>query len=279
MDLTEFDIVILITMTLAVVSMSFVFPALGLADVDASENDLPRYEVSADRFSFAGDRPAPPGTPTQVNLSWNGTEGAYWSDNQVWLNGGTSGGTELLLLPNSTNDDAVDVRVNVWSDGSVPDESTQTFDSDGGSGIMQINDYTLLWEATGYEYSNGNVTATVDVEIDEQPVSDGGWIGRIPVVGGLYGAGQATAATLGWFGAIAYWFVESTIQSGLNAIGVLIDVLSYLFGIITWLVSTYGAVITGAQSWVAIFVALPGILLSLVLAKIVMIGISLLPTT
>ena len=280
MDLTEFDIVILITMTLAVVSMSFVFPALGMVDVNASESDLPRFTIEEDRFSFAGERPEPPGTPTNIALDWNGSRPAAFSDNQVWLNGNSnSGGTELLLLPNAT-DGVMEVQVNVWnSSGAVNQTTQQTFSSGNESGHIDINGYSILWTVDSYETVGSDVRTDVSIEIDETVVSDGGWIGRIPVVGSLYSTGQATAATLAWFGSIAYWFVESFLQGSLNAIGVLVDVTTYLLSLIVWLISTYGSVITGADSWVAIFVALPGILLSFVLGKIVMIGISLLPTT
>lgn len=280
MELTEFDIVVVVTMTLAVVSMSFVFPAMGLTDGDSvGESEIPEFNVTEDRFDFVGDRPAPPGTPTNIRMDWNGSQDAAFSDNQVWLNGDTNGGTELLILPNSSTG-GMEVRVNIWNgSGQVNETEVQTFDSSGESGHMRVNDYSLLWSVESYETVNGNVTTEVSIEIQDQPVTGGSWVSRVPIIGGVFDTAAATAATLAWFGSIILWGFQAFFEGSANALAVAVDVISYVLNLLLWLSTTYTSIVSAAPGWVSVFVALPGLLLTAILAKMVMIGVSLLPTT
>jgi len=280
MNISQRDVMLLLTMGLAVVSMSFVFPALGLADESVSENEIPEFNVEPDRFEFAGEAPPAPGSPRTDELTWDDSRDDQF--NQVWLEGDTTGGVEVALLPpdgdNATESDPLQITINEWDSGSVSYTERLNFTSEGQERV-------LINESLGYEMTFESLTVDGDAGVYEvrydirSQVVDSGWLSNVPVLGSAVEAGQATAATLGWFIEIAIWAIQWIFQLIGNAVAVGADVGVYLVTLITWLATTYASIVASANSWVAVFVALPGILLSAVLAKLVIIAVGLLPTT
>lgn len=279
MDITQRDVMLLFTMGLAVVSMSFVFPALGLADDSVSQNEIPEFSVNESRFDFAGEAPPAPGSPRTDELSYDESRSEQF--NQVWLNGDTSGGVEVALLPptgNTSTSDPLQIIINEWSSGSVTYSERLNFTAEEQSEIF-VNEslgYEMEFTALSINDSAGYYEVRYDIRAQ---VVNSGWLSNVPVLGSAVEAGQATAATLGWFIEIAIWAVSWVFQLIGNAAAIAADVAIYLVGLMAWLTTTYTAIVASASSWVAVFVALPGILLSAVLAKLVIIGVGLLPTT
>lgn len=268
---------LLLTMGLAVVSMSFVFPGLGLANDSVAQNEIPQLSVNSSRFDFAGEFPAAPGSPRTEDLTWNNSSTDQL--NQIWLEGDTTGGVEVVLLPPATSSGpGPQTRVNVWDTGSVTYFETQNYTQAGNTGYF-YNDtvgYELQFDALTVSDADGLYKVRMTVR---QEVGSSGWLSNVPVLGTAIDAGAATAATLGWFVEIAIWALTYVFTLGANAAGLAADVGIYLVTLMTWLATTYTSIIASADSWVAVFVALPGILLSAVLAKFVIIGAQLLPTT
>lgn len=281
MNFTKFDVTLLLTMTLAVVCMSFVFPAVGLADAGTDENSVPEYRLDSQALNLAGDFPDAPGTPSTGTLSLDTSKDVAFSDNRVWLDGGTSGGTEVLILPATSSNDSAELLINNWDGGNVTGE--ERFNITSADDAFAVNNfgYTMTFEVTQFdEQSYDNAQYTVEYEIQDQAVSGGGWIDRIPVVGGIVSTGEATAAVLAWFASILWWFFATTIDLISAATVILYDTVTFVVALLSWLVSTYASIVANAgPSWVSLFVALPGIILSLEFGKLAMIGISLLPTT
>lgn len=279
MNFSKFDMVILCVMSVGIVVMSFVFPALGLADADTSENAIPEFDMQSDRFDFASDFPDRPGTPSQGELSFD-SDAEDFSDNQVWLQGSdTSDGTDMTLTRNASSN-APRVNLNYWVDGSLNATANETFTSVGDRALMEAGPWDVRVELLEYsEPTNDTIEATVSWEVAEQPTSGGGWLGRIPVVGTLYEGASALPGVVSWLGSVVWWFFTSAWEVALNVLGMTFDVATYLFDTVSWLLGTYGAIMTAAESWVALFVAIPGILLFLEFAKLAMILVSLLPFT
>lgn len=265
MNITKFDITIVFTMALAIISMSFVFPALGLADVDASENQIPELDITADAFDFAGEFPQAPSTPTEGTLDLDTSQPIEGSNNVVWLDGDTNDGYELVLLElNNT----AQVRINEWNNGNVT-QSNQTFDSSTDSFVVVQGEFGVRLTVNKHDPP----AYEVRYEVTERPNTGGG------IIGGIVGTVGDIAEVLGWFGIVFYWFSVSIIQVSLNVIAAVFSAISYLFSLFIWLSTTYGSVVTAAPSWVGLFVAIPGILLTFTLTKMVVIGIKMLPTT
>lgn len=288
MNFSKFDMVLLVTMSVAIVVMSFVFPALGLADAGTSESEVPEFSMNSDRFDFAGDFPSRQAdTPTTGTLDFDTSEPAGFSDNQIWLHGSTDpAGAELNLIQNGSDPDA-QVNLLGWDNGSVVAQDNTTLGAVGEKSLLEISEslggYKVVVEMETFDNISGGYYYEVSYEIQESPPvdsgDDNGWLERLPIIGGLYSAGETVASVLAWGISVVWWFVTSTWEIALNVLGMAFDIVSFVFNTVSWLASTYGTILSAADSWVAIFVALPGLLLSLEFAKLAMIAISLLPFT
>jgi hypothetical protein len=278
MDITQRDVMLLFTMGLAVVAMSFIFPSLGIGGDQVTENEIPELDVNASQFDFTGERPPPPGAPNTGDLEWRDDRDEQL--NQVWLRGDTSGGVEMALLPPSGPNDSVQVTINEWSSGSVVyDERLNFSQSDVGNTSVYYNQslgYRMTFEPLLIDRDAGDYTIRYEVLAQ---VTDAGWLSGVPVIGAAVEGAQATAATLGWFVELAVWALTYVFELLANAVVLASTVAVYFVSLITWLLTTYTSIVASAPGWVSVFVALPGILLGAVLGKIVIIAAGLLPTT
>lgn len=272
MNIGRADVMLLLVMSLSIVSMSFVFPALGLTNESVDQNDIPEFNITSDRFDLAGDIPTAPAPDKGV--AWiDTTEGVAWSDNNIWLDGNfDSGGTQLLLT------DQEKVVLNQYNSSSqVVDTDSVQLNSTTNRSILDVqNGYEVRIEKTD-QYNSSYYE--VSYEVTDQPNVGGSFVDRIPVVGGLFEAADSVAAVVAWLTSVVLWFLLWFVDLSANLIGILFDVVRYLFGMASWLATTYGGIISSANSWAGVFVALPGIIFSMILAKFVVIGIKLLPTT
>lgn len=276
MNITQRDVQVIVVMSLAVISMSFIFPALGIGGEEVQDNDIPSLEMNSSRFDISGDIPAAPGSPNTGELVWKDSRDDQL--NQVWLRGDTSGGVEMALLPPINGTRPLQVTISEWDSGNVVYNERINF-TDTGQEEIFVNE-SLGYEMT-FESLEVNDTAgdyTIRYEVVAQVV-DSGWLSGVPVLGGAVEATQATAATLGWFIELAMWAITYVFDLIANAVGLTADVGIYLVSLINWLITSYTGIIASTAGWVSVFVALPGILLGTVLAKVVAVGIALLPTT
>lgn len=279
MDFTKFDMSLLVVMSLAIISMSFVMPAVGLADsggdANVSSSDIPELSVEADRFDFAGNFPDRPGTPAKGQLEYD-PDNPIESDNFRQIGGGS---TDLVLAlddnPTNASEGRIEFRTIDSGTGGIIYSNTTTFVEDDF-----VTDSNGSWEVhfDALEVTP-NESIRMDYEIKERDESDDGFLGGLPVVGTLFDTGQAIASVVAWIGSIFWWFFALLSQTAINLIGILFDVATFTFGLVAWLTTTYGAVIDNAQGFATVFVALPGVILSMLFAKLGFIGISLLPTT
>lgn len=278
MNFTKADMAIIISMSIALVTMTFAFPAAGMVDEEsANATDIPEFDIETSRFDFAGEFPRNPGQPSVGTLVYDNTTSALEDSRQIWLNGDTDSGTEMLLLDDNDETNA-SVRLNYWP-GPSTDEVILTEVGE----FDQIKNDSAGWEVT-FEFVSAenrgedNVTLTVDYTIEQQP-EDTSWFDRVPILGGVVGAGEQLAGIVGWIGSVLFWLFGTLFEVALNLVGILFDIMVFVIDTGTWLATTWAAITAGAGSWAAVFVAIPGLLLFLELAKLVMIGISLLPTT
>lgn len=272
MNFGKTDIMLLLTMSLAVISMSFVFPAIGLTDDDAvGENEIPEFNISTDRFQFATEFPDAPSTPTEGVLWFDATRSSSLSDNRVWLQGDTDNGVELFVSEESNG--TGEININIWESGSVTDTDNATFDENTNLSTVIAGDWGVRFEPSETESDFDERYYEGDYQVTNRPQDGEG------VIGSVVGLVSDTASVLAWFGVIFYWVSISIIEVSFNAAVALFDVTVYLLGLANFLISTYTSIISGASGFASVFVALPGIILAAILAKIVMIGVSLLPTT
>lgn len=268
MKFGKWDMMIFVTMSIAIISMSFVFPALGLSGQEQNESDIPEFNMSADRFDFAGEFPEDPGQPSNGFLKYDMSLGSD-SDNQVWLNGDTSDGTDVTIISDENPPEQnITVTVNNWENNSLSGDDTYDLNEVGDKRLHENNSYEILFTYQRVENRNqSDERAIVEYQVRSQP-SDTSWYDRIPVVGAVFGAGDHLAAILGWIGSVIYWTFGTMWSTILNLLGIAVDIVVYVFSMIYWLTSTYGDVVTSAESFASVFLAVPGILLGLELGKI-----------
>lgn len=284
MDFTKFDVVILFTMSFAIIILSFTFPAVGLADSsnETAESDVPEFNISSSKWDIAGDFPDDPGTPAQGVLEWEESLGGN-SQNEVTLHGDTTDGVQMSLVNTGTGSQPdMLVTVTNWTSGSSVSETynvTNEQVNDDGIFFHDNYSYEIYLEIETYENVGGDSFENdVSWELREMP-EDEGWIDRIPVIGGIFSAAEQLASVLAWFGAIIWWAVATSFEIALAVIGTLLDVMVFGVDVLVWLSTTYTDVITTAEGWASVIMLIPGLLVSLEFGKIAMIGVSLLPFT
>ena len=197
MNINKFDVMVLVVMSLAVVSMSFVMPALGLSNPDASSNDVPTLNMASDRFDLVGDAPPFPNNPTDGTLFFNTTRDSAFSENQIWLagNGGSDGDADLTLIQNPTSGDAR-ITLTEYNGTGVKSQDQIELDTANNSttGVLSTDAYTVAIEATNMH--NPPDYLEVHWNVDRQPSTDN-WLGRLPVVGGILSTADAVASVVG----------------------------------------------------------------------------------
>jgi hypothetical protein len=271
-------------MSLCVVLLSLSAPAFGLTDRDSTnESDIPEFNVSTKAFDITGQFPESPGTPSTGELKWYNESTIGRGISQLWLDGSTSGGTEVFVSNAGTDADPnPEIQVNEWNNGDLVGKDTYTLTDIGDDVRHKNNSYSILF--TVDDIKNKSNTSTdesefvVSYKIVDQS-ADENWLERIPIVGGLYSAGEALAQIVGWIGGVLYWFLGTTLEVILNLVNMLVESTIYMFSTFHWLMSTYFGIINSAPGWSAVIVTVPGIILFAELAKLVAVAISLLPTT
>lgn len=284
MTLTKFDFGIAVSMSIAIVLMSLIFPTLGLAGDKAKDTEIPEFNVTTDRFGGYLDQPVAPNQPSQGTLIRNDTDPKERFVN-VHLDGDTNNGTEMtLFLDNNVSDPTARVTVVNWDSGSsTTDEVTMA--NVGDSVTFNNFSYTIQFEYVEIENKGeSDVTLHVDYYIEEQP-GDVVWLSRIPVVGNVIDTVSDVISQLvgvvGWIGAIFFYYLIEVIGSGiLNAALTLYDLAVYFINLMHFLTVTYSGIINGSNSpFVQVMLAIPSILLSYVFAKLIISVIQLIPTT
>lgn len=280
MNFGKFDVMILVTMTLAVISMSFMFPALGLTDTDnANENDIPELDIQSDRFDIVGDLPERPRSTDSGVLVYR-ADGFDNRDIDLLVEGGSLIVGTSSFAENNGNTTPINVFLNEFpadgSGGGSIDSANTTLNETGEMAELTVEnetEYTVRYELIELRNEGTqDFEAQVRFQVIESPGSRG-------FLGTLFGAADTLASTLAWIGTVFYWFSISLFEVAGNALGSIYDVTRYFFSLIAWLTTTYTGIITSAGGFASVFVTIPGILLAAILGKIVIIGVGLLPTT
>lgn len=280
MNFTFRDMLIILSMSTAVILMTFTFTALGLADESVSENDIPEFNSTADNFNLVDEFPDSPGTPSEFTLTWNEKLEAS-SDNHLWLDGSTDNGTEMFIrnkdsTGNSENVE-IQVTVNEWTSGNVASKTKINFTDVGNYSVMNKYDYEIYMEFDEIKNKDTNdMQSDMYFEVRDRPSGD---IEEIPIIGGVVSTGKNLYGVVSWIGLVIYWFSAMIFEVAISIVLSLYNVLAFFVAFMHWLLSAYSAVIAGASAWASVFVAIPGILLMVEFTKLILIGVKLLPTT
>lgn len=292
MDITSWDMTVLVASTIGIVIMSFLFPAAGLGGDQVNESDVPEFTMDSNRFDLAGDFPQRPGAPSEAYVEWREEIGTA-SDNTRWLAGNTDLGYQVGLLHNNSADEP-QLSISIFNgSGSQVDEYSERhrFNETYEEGdliahydrVIDIPEGTFDWEVAYFVESvdtfetpgvqNGS-NSEVRIEVRHRP-EDESWLDNVPIVGGLFSAADAVAGAVLWIGAVVLWSIQTVFSLILNLIGMTFDVIVFGFGLASWLVTTYSSIVSGAPSaWAGVILTIPGVLFGLIWAKIAVVAIN-----
>jgi len=283
MNFSRFDMLVITTMTLSIVIMSFAFPALGLAGAsnETASADIPEFDVSANEWDIAGKFPSNPGTPQTGFVQYNETVPTRDGFNKIWIDNDDNH-NDALLIDMQNQSGSMFVRVTNYSGGNVAGQEKFNISSEGqefraSAGVWNLDFTVLEYERPQEPTMYGKVRFTI---LEEDPNMDsGGFLSSIPVLGGLISAGSQLAAFLGFIGNVIYWLVGTTFELALTMVALIFDTMTFLVNTMSFMTDTYTSVITAAPSWSSVVLAVPGLLLFLEFGKAAAIGVSLLPFT
>lgn len=279
MNFNRFDIILLFTMSLAVVLMSFTFPALGLtAEGDeVNESDIPELNINKSDWDISADFPERPTTPTEGTLKRNDSKKVI-GEHQAWISNVTDqdNGTSIEIASFGTGNHTI--NVGDFEDGNATVD-IYNITNEGQEIRHNNNSWAIIFNVVQYdEPETANASSVVEWEIVESPNSDeGGGITSIPVIGGLWSAGESVFYGLAYIGDWIRYGVATFFNFGSAAASTLYEVMQYTVGMIAWLTGTYTSVVSGASSgWATAILSIPGVLLTVEFAKISWIGVSIL---
>lgn len=279
MNFGKFDVMMLLTMTLAIISMSFVFPALGMTDeTAANSSEIPELDIQGDRFDVVGDLPQRPRSTDSGTIVYR-ADGFDNRQVDLYVDGGNLIVGTSAFAENNGNTTPINVFLNEFPSGSggeAIDSANTTLNETGEMAELTVEnetEYTVRYELIELRNEGTeDFEAQVQFDVIESPGGDG-------FLGTIFGAADTLASTLAWIGTVFYWFSISLFEIAGNALGGIFDVTNYFISLVLWLTSTYTGIVSSANGFAQVFVSIPGILLSSILGKIVIIGVSLLPTT
>jgi hypothetical protein len=262
-------------MALAIISMSFVFPALGMSDGSANQ-EIPQFNISTTTVDFVGDAPARPGSPASAEVSILPERNAQ--NNVDRLSGNGSDGRTIEVLPPGTvygGDMAISVIT--FENGVILNQTNYRVTPDDRDFFYAQDEWEIEIEALENDTAAGRYIARYKVVAE--PTSGGSILTNVPVLGSAIEAGASVGAVLGWLVETILWAFGFLIETIINTGATIAKITVYVVDLLAWMSEAYFAIVGAASGWVSAFVALPGVIFSLLFVKLIISGISILPTT
>lgn len=264
-EFTKTDFQILLVMTVALVFISFVFPAVGFSANAVNATDIPEFNASQGQFDYLNDEIPSPNEPTEGELTYIHNAETNEDNRQAWLERYDLG-ISMLNMGTPSNPDVEVNLVNQTAPSGSDIETAKINESE----FVNLQNWGYEVSFSNLRFEDNNETVRVDWEVHQQPEAD-----SIPIIGGLLSAGAEIGATIAWLTEIILVVTTNTVLTVTNVFLTLFNIMSFIFGFMFWLFSTYSGIVTGApESWVAIFMAIPGVILSFEFAKLIILLIS-----
>lgn len=281
MEFNMRDVNILVSMTLAVLVMTITFNAMGLTNEKTNENNIPEFSLDSGNFNFAGKFPDNPGTSSTNFLTLDYDAPSGDKSNLVWLDGDTSGGTQVFITQNNgTSNPDITINVDTWNNGNKISNEEYIINESNPIAIHSNNSYTV--EFNWYEIKNegtNDLEVKIKYNIQEQPSSGGGFLSRVPVIGGVMSAGAEIASAVMWIGSVIWWLFAALITVITNALAVAFSTVTFIIDLLSWLTTSYLDLVSYSNSFASIFLIIPGLLmfveylkLAFILTDIIWIG-------
>lgn len=289
MNFGQNDMFILVGSFMVVVFMSLVFPALGLTEDSANQNEVPELNISDNMITIVGERPEFPRTPTSGELTYQ--KDITLNQKQDTLHESDDGVYEVFIETFCNNDDPVNEECKVQllvsdvNDHFDSDNHTVTESEFENETIMVLeadDNESETWEveirfAYVENWGTDNVEYRISWELIESP--DSGGVESIPIIGGIYSTADQIASMLGWGITVFFWFCAWLVELVLNLISILIQVFLYIFGVVSYMTTNYNNMLNGTTGFASFVLFAPVLLLSVELFKLGLLFVKVLPTT
>lgn len=285
MNISSSDIALIFASALAIILMSFAFPAAGLADAsnETAESDIPTFDISTGDFDFGQDkrptwRQRRPASPTEGTLIRNESKTVV-GDHQVWLDYPRDDGESLdlaNLTVNAKTDEMQLIFTNFSGGSSVSsDKVIKNISTEGETIRFTSADYGIAAEVIRYEYAGtANMTAVVEWQLLQAPDLQGS-LATLPVIGGIFSAGEQVTAGLAYLGDLIRWGFSSFLEATVNFGTVAVQTISFFVSLLTFMLSTYNSLLVNTSAaWATVLVSVPGILFALEFTKLTAVSIA-----
>lgn len=292
MNFTHRDMSILVASFLLIIFVSITFPALGMTDGgeinDTSVSDVPSLELNENRLELMGERPERPRSPTGGELRYNTDRTA--GDWQVTLY--DSDNKEVFLTTFVTNDDPTQNNPEIQISELEKTEPATTVGEDNIT-LMESN-FTdrdqLTLETDNYTvgldlaYMENWGTDALEYHIiweliESEQGDSSGFLASIPIVGGIASSASDLASVGVWGVSVVFWFFGWLLELAINAVIILTTAFLYLFDLGMYISNVQLEIVTAAPSSIAAIIMAAYILFLAEVAKVILILISVLPTT
>lgn len=256
MNFSLSEILLTLSMVLAVIILSFVGPALGMGGDNVNETDIPKLNITESNYNFIKKPQDPrPQAPTRGVLNHSSDEfDNYQGSIQYELGKDNNGNrTFLVVLPENTTN-ITDVE-NSSIEDSVTFSSNDTTNRLSANGFT-VDVYSVDYKAGVYEYH----------------------ITQSPDPGFFAGVSNALEPYAAWIGNIWYSFYNFLIDDTLNFGNKIFQYIAYFIDLFGWILTTYNGLITGAPSaWVSVFLVIPEIYIIYQFIKVILTILPLIP--
>lgn len=251
MNFTQRDFVLLVSMTLLLILINMVFPALGFSSPSVNQSDIPEYNITERQFDFVGELPEKPANPTTGILNHSSDKfDNYEGTIQFELGPGDNGNRIFLVAINETTAHLTDIE-----DSTINDSVTFT-----------SNDQTKTLTAYGYEVDVHSIdisTGTFEWIATDRPQDS-----NLPLIGGIADFADNQISTIAWIGStIAVW-VTQQVEKIFNVGAMILSFIAFVIQYLHFLIIRYSSIINNAPAtWVSLLMSIPGIILSWLFVK------------
>lgn len=274
-DFSSNDIKLLTVMSVFIILISFVFPAVGFSADDVQTSDIPEYNITSSAFDFAEEFPKRPNSPSKGRLIYDSNE-VRKSEYSVWLYGDFQDGIYMQMLGTGTDSSTADIDISRWEGGSVTGSDNFQLNDEGATYQYQNNSVEIEWFYVSYENdSAGEPTLITSYTVRRQPEQTQ-WYDRIPLMGSVVDSTEQLSGIIGWGISVVRFYVFTLFTTFINLLNVLYQSIVFLISLFHWIITTYMAVANGAPAvWASLILYIPGLVVFIEFAKIILIAVEL----
>lgn len=246
MAITKNDLVITISMLVALIFVNIVIVEAELANDQIQEDEIPELNLSSNRFDLVGEKPREPLGPKQFRVAFD-------------LND-----TARVTQVNSTTKVSAETSPPGCS-YALKDENNliledKSLDKNGSTMALTYGEWKVQMTL------ENNQTCLARGTILESPGGASGFLSGF--LGSTAEAIQGVWSSITYFASVGLWIIAVIIETTVSVGALLFDVAAFGIGFLGWAFGTYVALTSAAGSWASLALTVPVVGLSVMFVKI-----------